>query len=187
MATVRKDRGTYLGAIFTIVRAFLADNASKSTPEGMHSVAGFEAWSRLIQQSLMWLGMADPFGNITSMRAMDIQSDELQKLHKALRDIFKSGDKFTVAMCSRKADEIRTTAYGKPVFSWPELRDLMTVHGKPNERSFGRLLGRHRGRITDGGWYYKPAGILQGSSAYILVGPASQDAQPPAQEEEAAF
>src|SRR5262249_4042886 len=65
MATVRKDRGTYLGAIFTIVRAFLADNASKSTPEGMHSVAGFEAWSRLIQQSLMWLGMADPFGNIT--------------------------------------------------------------------------------------------------------------------------
>jgi len=180
MAAVRKDRGKYLGAIFTIVRAFI--KAGSPRPENMHSVAGFEEWSRLVQQSLMWLGMADPFGNITSMRAMDIQADELQTVHKVLREIFKSGDKFTVAMCKRKAEEMRTTAYGKSEFMWPELRDLMTVHGKINERSFGRLLGRHRGRITDGGWHYKPAGTLDGSMAYMLVGPPTQDAQPPAQD-----
>jgi len=185
MAAVRKDRGRYLAAIFTIVRAFLRADPPIPIPkpDAMHSVAGFEAWSRLVQQALMWLGMADPFGNITSMREMDIQSDELQKLHKALRDILKSGEKFTVAMCSRKANEMRTTAYGKPEFSWPELRELMTVNGRINERSFGRLLGRHRGRMTDGGWYYKPAGILDGSMAYVLVGPTSQGTQPPAQDD----
>jgi len=183
MAAVRKDRGKYLGAIFTIVRAFI--NAGYPKPKDMHSVAGFEEWSRLVQQALMWLGMADPFGNITSMREMDIQSDELQKLHKVLRAIFKSGEKFTTAMCSRKADEmLGGGSFVKPTFRWPELRELMTVHGKINEKSFGRLLGRHRGRITAGGWYYKPAGILQGSSAYMLVGPAGKDAQPPAQEED---
>ena len=169
MAAVRKDRGKYLATIFTIVRAFI--KAKYPKPKTMHSVAGFEEWSRLVQQPLMWLGMADPCGNIARMRAMDIQTDELQKLHKVLRDIFKAGDKFTVAMCSRKADEMRTTAYGKPEFWWPELRDLMTVYGKVNEKSFGRLLARHRGRRTDGGWHYTPVGILDGSMAYLLVGP----------------
>src|SRR5262249_25576570 len=159
-------RGKYLAAIFTIVRAFLRADPPIPKPKDMHSVAGFEDWSRLVQQPLMWLGMADPCGNITSMREMDIQSDELQKLHKVLRDICKRGDKFTTAMCSRKAEEMRTTAYGKPEFKWPELRDLMTVYGKLNEKTFGRLLARHRGRITDGGWCYQPAGILQGSMAY---------------------
>jgi len=180
MAAVRADRGKYLAAIFTIVRAFIKAGAPR--PKDMHSVAGFEDWSRLVQQPLLWLGMADPFGNITSMRAMDIQADELQTVHKVLREIFKSGDKFTVAMCKRKAEDMRTNTFGKTVFNWPELRDLMTVHGKINEKSFGRLLARHRGRITAGGWHYKPAGILQGSMAYLLVGPAGKGAQPPAQD-----
>jgi putative DNA primase/helicase len=181
MAAVRKDRGKYLAAIFTIVRAFLAAGAPR--PKDMHSVAGFEAWARFVQQPLLWLGMADPWGNITSMRAMDIQSDELLGLHKVLREIFKSGDKFTVAMCKRKAEEMRTSAYGKPEFNWPELRELMTVHGKINEKSFGRLLGRHRGRITDKGWHYKPAGTQHGGMAYMLVGPTAKSTQPPPQGE----
>jgi putative DNA primase/helicase len=180
IAVVRKDRGAYLAAIFTIVRAFLAAGAPK--PDVMHSVAGFEAWARFVQQPLIWLGMADPCGNITSMREMDIQSDELQKVHKVLRDIFKPGGKFTTAICSRKADEMRTNLFGKQEFKWPELRELMTVHGKINERSFGRLLARHRGRITDKGWHYQPAGIVDGSMAYMLVSPKGYVAPPPTQE-----
>jgi hypothetical protein len=181
ITVVRNDRGKYLAAIFTIVRAFLAADAPK--PKVMHSVAGFEAWSRFVQQPLMWLGMADPCGNITSMREMDIQSDELQRLHAALRGILKPSYKFTVAMCKLKADEMIPNAYGKSEFKHPGLRDLMTFNGKINERLFGRLLGRHQGRITDDGWYYKPAGIVDGSSAYMLVGPTAKGAQPPAQEE----
>jgi putative DNA primase/helicase len=177
IAAVRNDRGAYLGAIFTIVRAFIVAGAPR--PKDMHSVAGFEDWSRLVQQSLMWLGMADPCGNITSMREMDIQSDELQRLHEALRKILNPDDKFTVAMCKRKAEEMRTNLFGKTEFKWLELRDLMTFHGRINERLFGRLLGRHQGRITDKGWHYKPAGILQGSSAYVLVAPKGYLAQPP--------
>src|SRR5262249_33778638 len=56
LAAIRKDRGKYLAAIFTIVRAFIKAGCPK--PKAMHSVAGFDEWSRLIQQSLMWLGMA---------------------------------------------------------------------------------------------------------------------------------
>jgi len=172
LAAIRKDRGAYLSAIFTIARAFLRADHPIPKPEGMHSVAGFEAWSRLVQQPLMWLGMADPCGNITSMRAMDAQSDELQRLHSVLRMIFKSGDTFTTAMCSRNAGEMRTTAYGKTEFKWPELRDLMTVNGRLNPEHFGRMLGRHVNRMV-GGWCYRPARNVQGSKAYVLVGPAA--------------
>src|SRR5262249_47842577 len=47
---VRKDRGKYLAAIFTIVRAYKA----AGYPKQAHKVvAGFETWPRLIQQPLI--------------------------------------------------------------------------------------------------------------------------------------
>jgi hypothetical protein len=153
----------------------------------MHSVAGFEAWSRLVQQPLIWLGEADPFSNITSMRAMDPTLDELATLINVLRTAFPDANtKFTVAMCRKKAEEQKSDNHGRPYFVRQDLRDLMTFNGKINLKSFGHLLGRHKGRIKDG-WYYQPAGTVEGSAAYALVGPPGQPpqaaAQPPAQEE----
>jgi hypothetical protein len=180
IAAVRKNRGEYLAAIFTIARAFMADGCPR--PDKMHSVAGFEEWSRLVQQPLMWLGEGDPFSNITSMRAMDPTLDELATLLDALRSAFpKANTKFTVAMCRKKAEEQRADNHGRPYFAHQELRDLMTFNGKINLKSFGHLLGRHKGRIKDS-CYYEPAGTVQGSAAYILVGPEVAE-QPPAQEE----
>jgi putative DNA primase/helicase len=177
MAMVRKDRGAYLAAIFTIVRAYMhADKASR--PAEMHRVAGFEKWSQLVQQSLIWLGIADPYGNITRMRAADTTLDELQRLHKVLREIFKPTDKFTTALCRKKAEEQIPDMHGYK-YRHLELRELMTVNGKFNPEIFGRLLGKHKNRITDGCWYYRPAGTLDGSAAYMLCGP--QSAQPDAE------
>jgi putative DNA primase/helicase len=181
IAQVRKDRGAYLAAIFTIVRAYKA--AGCPVPTGMHSVAGFEDWSSLVQQPLMWLGMADPFGEITSMRAMDPTLEELTNLVNVLRNTFKEGEKFTVAMCQKKADEQSSDNHGRSYYIRQDLRDLMTFNGKLNTKSFGRLLGRHLERIKDG-WYYEPAGRVHGAAAYVLVRvPGQGQPQPPAQEE----
>jgi putative DNA primase/helicase len=183
IAQVRKDRSAYLAAIFTIVRAYKA--AGCPVPAGMHSVAGFEDWSSLVQQPLMWLGMADPFGEITSMRAMDPTLEELTNLLNVLRNTFKEGDKFTVAMCQKEADKQSSDNHGRPYYVRQDLRDLMTFNGKLNARSFGRLLGKHLERIKDG-WYYEPAGTVHGAAAYVLVrvpGQGQGQPQPPAQEE----
>jgi hypothetical protein len=109
----------------------------------------------------MWLGMADPFGNITSMREMDPTLDELSNLLNVLRDNFKAGDIFTVAECHKRAEE-----WGGP--NRQALRDLMIVDGKINTKSFGRLLARFLQRVKDG-WYYEPAGKVNNSAAYKLV------------------
>jgi putative DNA primase/helicase len=159
MAEVRKDRGKYLAAIFTIVRAFIADDASKSMPKDMHSVAGFEAWSRLVQQPLMWLGMADPYGNITGMRAADHTLDVLRNLLKVLREVFNAGDTITVGKCTALSN------------THQNLREIMNVKGQLDTKAFSRLLSDNQGRTRDGWRYVATGKLLDGYLGYKLEGP----------------
>jgi hypothetical protein len=160
IAAVREDRGKYLGAIFTIVRAFMAAKCPR--PPDMHSVAGFEAWSQFVQQPLMWLGMADPYGNITRMRAADHTLDELRTLLKVLSDVFNAGDTFTVAKCKTLSNQHLN------------LRELMNFKGQLDTKAFGRLLGRYQGRTRDG-WSYQATDTLSdGYIVYKLEGPSGE-------------
>jgi hypothetical protein len=148
---VRRDRGAYLAAIFTIARAFIA--AGSPRPK-MIAIAGYEDWSRFVQQPLIWLGMEDPRGGIEDMRAMDTTQEELQGLIDVLRKYFAVGQGFTAAECGQKANEQASDTYGKPYYVRQDLRDLMTFHGKINTTSFGRFLMRHLDRVYNG-WSLK--------------------------------
>ena len=107
---VRADRGRYLGAVFTIVRAFMAAGC----PRQPHKiVAGFEQWSRLVQQPLIWLGEQDPFGGMDELRALDPKHEELQALLDALKKHFPADTPFTVADCQQKAEETMAGGYGQ--------------------------------------------------------------------------
>src|SRR5262249_49880227 len=112
---VRRNRGEYLAAIFTIVRAFMAAGCPR--PEEMHAVAGYEEWSRMVQQPLMWLGMDDPFGGMGSTRAMDPTMEELQRLLDVLKKYRDAlAGRFTVAGCERLAEEKIPDVRGIPQF-----------------------------------------------------------------------
>jgi putative DNA primase/helicase len=50
---VRADRGKYLAAVFTIIKAYAA---AKYPEQSIKRVNGFEQWSKLIQSALVWLG-----------------------------------------------------------------------------------------------------------------------------------
>jgi len=146
---VRADRGKYLGAVFTIVRAY---KAAGCPPQEHKIVAGFEAWSRLIQQPLIWLGKQDPYGSMDALKALDPKRDELQALLGTLKKYFNADAIFTVADCWKKAEE---TEFSGQSIRWQhknqDLREVMTdQYGKINQRSFGRKLMRHRDRIRDG-------------------------------------
>jgi putative DNA primase/helicase len=163
---VRTDRGGYLAAVFTIVKAFMAVGEK---PEGVKAVAGFEEWSRLVQQPLMWLGMPDPLGNRETLRALDSKEQELDYLLDVLKKYRNElGQGFTVATLARLANELERGTFGD--YRRPDLRELMSFNGKINERSFGRLLSRHRDRIRDG-WCVAFAKIKDKVSVYRLVGP----------------
>jgi hypothetical protein len=167
IAMVRADRGAYLGAIFTIVRWWRT--SGEPTPTGMHKVLGFEGWSKMVQEPLMALGMADPYGNLERMRTTDVKRDEFLRLLTVLRALFAPTDKFTTAMLTRKAEEPNSGGG----YRYPELRELMIVNGRINGESFGRLLKKHVNRRDNDGWSYTLHGTLGGSLAYRLCGPQS--------------
>jgi putative DNA primase/helicase len=178
---VRRDRSNYLAGIFTIVRAFMA--AGSPGQEGMTRVAGFEAWSRFVQQPLVWLGEADPLGGMEDARALDPTIEELRQLIEVLRKCFPAGNQFfTVADCARLAEEMDHDSWGRPRYKRQDLRDVMTFHGKVNTKSFGWLIKRHRDRVVDG-WSIRVAGGKErkDSNTYYLEGPTRQA---PAQEDQ---
>jgi putative DNA primase/helicase len=147
---VRADRGKYLAAVFTIVRAY---KAAGCPPQEHKVVAGFEAWSRLVQQPLIWLGKQDPYGSMDELKALDPKQEELRALLGVLRKYFKADAIFTVADCWQKAEE--TEFVGTSGSRWQhtnqDLREVMTdQYGKVDQRSFGKKLMRHRDRICDG-------------------------------------
>jgi putative DNA primase/helicase len=162
MEMVRQDRGAYVAAAITIVRAFMAAKSPRPKKEEMNVVAGYEEWSRYVQQPLIWLGMDDPFGNINEMRSVDPTEGELQRLIDVLKKHFGKGQ-FTVSDC-------RELAEGRQ-----DLRDLMTFHGSVNVKSFGRLLSRHLERVR-GGWQIVTES-KEGDRVlrYRLIGPKAED------------
>jgi len=73
---IRKDRGLYVHAVLTILRAYIvAGRPGQSTPLG-----GFEPWSRLVRDALIWLGEADPLVTMNEIRDHDPQRGVLQRV-----------------------------------------------------------------------------------------------------------
>jgi hypothetical protein len=179
---VRGHRGTYLAAIFTVARAFIA--AGRPTPEKLHAMAGYEEWSRWVQQPLMWLGMDDPCKKMEEARALDPKLEEVRQLLTVLKKYRKElAGKFAVADCAKLADEMETDMYGRPRYRRQDLRDLMLSHGKMDHRSFGHLLRRCRDRRVDG-WFIKLLSDSRGRAVYQLIGSGEEE---PEKKEESGF
>ena len=56
VATVMRERGRYIAACLTIVRAYVA----AGRPGRLPVLASYAAWSDLVRSALVWLGRADP-------------------------------------------------------------------------------------------------------------------------------
>jgi putative DNA primase/helicase len=164
---VRKARGEYLAACFTIARAYLDAGAPKDNQT--RYVAGFEGWARFVQGPLVWLGCEDPLKSQLAARAMDADREQLFQILGVLRTIYNDQETtFTTAELMKLAEEMRSNEFSKPVFKYPELRELMTFHGRINAKSFGRLLARHLDRTDAEGWGIMMAGKGGHVNNYLL-------------------
>ncbi len=74
---VPKRRGEFVAAALTIVRAYMisGERVEKVTPFG-----GFEDWSRIVREPLIWLGCADPCATRERVRAGDTERENLSAL-----------------------------------------------------------------------------------------------------------
>lgn len=82
---IERNRKDLIAAALTILRAYHVAGCprQKVTPWG-----GFEEWSALIREPLVWLGIADPWETRSSVIADDPEREESLAALRALRDEF---------------------------------------------------------------------------------------------------
>ena len=147
---VLADRGKYVAAILTIVRAYVA--AEK--PGRLRPLASFEEWSDLVRSTLVWLGLPDPVATMETAREDDPELN-------ALRDVLNG---WTEVIGKREATvrevlEVATTRthseMGEPTdYAHPDFREALLAvagfKGSIDATRLGNWLRARDGRIVSG-------------------------------------
>lgn len=146
VATVLAARGDYIAAALTVLRAY--EVAGK--PDRAPRLASFEAWSDLVRSSLIWLGRADPVETMETARAEDPLLALFRSVVATWAAHFGTG-----RGTARTAAEVLKIAEGYDVDeTFVALKGAVLAvasnHGRPDARTFGKWLSKHRGRITAG-------------------------------------
>lgn len=146
-ATILADRGRYVAAALTIMRAY----AVAGSPAQASPLASFEDWSRVVRSALIWLGRADPCDTMTAARDSDPERTKLGAVLTAWRGAAGEGWKLARDMAEKAG---LRGAHGS--FAHIELRDaLMAVAehrrgGEIDPNRLGRYLRGCESRIVDG-------------------------------------
>ncbi|WP_224240202.1 bifunctional DNA primase/polymerase [Hyalangium gracile] len=152
---VLADRGRYVAAALTIVRAYVAAGKLGLAPR----LGSFEGWSDTVRGALIWLGCADPAATMETARA----EDPLMVLLRATLSSW-AAHIGTGRSTARTAAEVLRIAEGLETveqFRRPEtaepfqaLREAVlgvaSNRGRPDARTFGKWLARNKGRIVAG-------------------------------------
>ncbi len=145
---VLDDRGAFVAAALTIVRAYLvAGQPDRIKP----AIASFPDWSNTVRSALMWLGCTDPACTMEKAREDDPELSELRQVIGAWHACFADASA-TVRSISERAFEQTRDERGDLSPANPALRDALTAvageRGGVNSRKLGHWLLKHEGRIV---------------------------------------
>jgi hypothetical protein len=163
---VKKDRGKYLAAVYTIARAYMEAGCP---PQDVASFAGFGGWSKMVRYPLIWLGMPDPVESKKEARANDPKRQGLYARRDALLGIFGTEETFTTASVGQKTQEMISTRTGN-VFRNQELRDAFTGQKGLSSGSIGEFLKADTNRLNGGYRLIRVSHSTKGS-VYRMDGP----------------
>lgn len=147
---VLADRGRFVAAALTIVRAYVAAGC----PDQRRPLASFEDWSRLVRSALCWLDCADPVATMDMARAEDPELGSLRRvfaeLHAAFPAPATAGTIIEMAL-----ERVRDAQNNPGALKNPGMNEAMTeiayVKGTGlSSRKLAGWLKRFRGRIADG-------------------------------------
>jgi hypothetical protein len=147
---VLRQRGRYVSAALTIVRAWIGAGRPKTECK---SLAGFGDWSDLCRQPLLWLGLADPTESFFKAMAEDPDRETLGRILTAWQGVFGK----TAAMVRDAVN--KSSIFGDEHVELREvLRDIADERGEINRRKLGWWIRRHAGRIVDGRRFVRGSG-----------------------------
>ncbi len=177
------DRGAFVGAALTIVRAWLtAGQPNRIKP----ATASFQDWSNIVRSALVWLGCADPAATMEQARNDDPELSELRQVVGAWHEEYQAIPQVS-GKVAEDAVEIERDDQGEPSLKRPALREaLMQVaaEGKGiSTRRLGKWLSKHEGRIVvvelpeerSITLRLKKTGSVQGSATWKVEPPAANE------------
>lgn len=147
---VLADRGKYVAAALTVVRAYIV--AGK--PNRLRPLASFEEWSDLVRSALVWLGLPDPVETTETAREDDPELTALRDLVTCWKSAIGARE-VTVREAINISSQKMSTMLGEiGDFEFPDLREaMMTIAGTRGVIDATRMarwmLGRE-GRIING-------------------------------------
>lgn len=143
---VLADRGKYVAAALTVVRAYVAADF----PGALPALASFEDWSRLVRSALVWLGRPDPCETMNRARAEDPIAAALTGLFTSWHAATGGTPRTTGAL---REVAIENDPSGRLVYA--DLREALVEvaddgRGGINPKKLGHYLKRHEGRVIAG-------------------------------------
>ena len=142
--TVLENRGHYIAAVLTIVRAYIAAGYPNPRPP----LASFGDWSLLVRSSLVWLGYADPVDTMEAARADDPSRGNLRAVIAAWLRVIGTNKPMTAGEIIAKAS---STADDPDRILNAAISAVAMRQGESeiDAMKFGRWLGRNKGRVVD--------------------------------------
>jgi putative DNA primase/helicase len=167
---VLEDRGKYIAAALTIVRAYIV----AGRPDPAAKLASFEGWSDNVRSALIWCGEDDPVISMEVAHDEDPQRAELADMISVWADEFDVGydHRITLSSLIEQAEETMQTFNGFE----PKLPELLTIlqqitqtkrGQKLNILTLGRWVRTNKSRIINGMRFANESNPKGGSTWWI--------------------
>lgn len=175
-----ENRGKYVVAVLTIVRAYIV--AGKPKMKDVAPLGSYEQWCDLVRYPLIWLGEADPVSTIEKVRGADPELSAKKAVMEAWKAAIGAGKRMLVREIIEKAQEQERGTTGGfnqgQTLKCPELRDALELvaasygAGPLSPQKIGMWLSSvedNRVRLEDGLQYcFRQAGGAHGTKMWLL-------------------
>jgi putative DNA primase/helicase len=147
---VLADRGRYVAAALTIVRAYIV----AGSPGRLPRLASFEEWSDVVRSALVWLGQPDPVETTAEAREDDPDMIQHRDIVTTWADVIGKDSPKTVKQMVEIANQRQSNEYGDPgEYRSSEFRDALlsvaSIRGEINKNTLGNYLRAKEGRISN--------------------------------------
>ena len=160
VAVVLADRGRYIAAALTIVRAYIL----AGRPGKLSALQSFLDWSDNVRSALVWLNQADPVESVNEIRANDPILSSLKGVLEAWRVVF-ADEKHKASDVVKRLDSIHS--FDSQFLELTAMREAIMpvagVRGMLESRKFGDWLRKNKERPS-GGFRFVSDGMSGGVS-----------------------
>jgi hypothetical protein len=147
---VTQQRGRYVSAALTIVRAWIVAGRPKSL---CRPIAGYGDWSDLCRQPLLWLDNVDPSASMFEAMAEDPDREILNRLLTAWQSVFGR-----MPAMVRDAVKQAQGILDEQIELREVLHNIADERGEINRRKLGWWIRRNAGRIIDDRRFVRASG-----------------------------